>query len=157
MGKLITGQAATYVEELWINTDERYEIRCITQDVERIVAESGIHDGLVLVNPMHITASCYVNDLEHGLHHDIMKWLDKMAPFYGRDGHDGEEYHHHRTGEDNGDAHLKRQLLGQQVTMPVRNGTLHLGTWEQIHYAEFDGCRDKRILVKVFGVLASNP
>ena len=75
MGKLITGQAATYVEELWINTDERYEIRCITQDVQRIVAESGIQDGLVLVNPMHITASCYVNDLERGLHHDIMKWL----------------------------------------------------------------------------------
>jgi secondary thiamine-phosphate synthase enzyme len=153
MGELITGQAATYVEELWINTDERYEIRCITEDVERIVAESGIHDGLVLVNPMHITASCYVNDLEHGLHHDIMKWLDKIAPFYGRDGREGEEYHHHRTGEDNGDAHLKRQLLGQQVTMPVQNGKLHLGTWEQIHYAEFDGCRDKRILVKVFGIL----
>ena len=129
MGELITGHAATYVEELWINTDERYE--------------------------MNITASCYVNDLEHGLHHDIMKWLDKVAPFYGRDGREGEEYHHHRTGEDNGDAHLKRQLLGQQVTMPVRNGQLHLGTWEQIHYAEFDGCREKRILVKVFGILAT--
>ena len=75
---------------------------------------------------MHITASCYVNDLEYGLHHDIMKWLEKVAPFYGVDGDDGEEYHHHRTGEDNGDAHLKRQLLGQQVTMPVRNGRLHL-------------------------------
>ena len=154
MGKLIIGQAATYVEELWINTDERYEIRCITQDVERVVAESGIDDGLVLVNPMHITASCYVNDLEQGLHHDIMKWLEKIAPFYGQNGREGEEYQHHRTGEDNGDAHLKRQLLGQQVTMPVRDGALHLGTWEQIHYAEFDGMRNKRILVKVVGIIA---
>ena len=151
MGTLVTGTAATYVEELHINTDKRYEIICITRDVERVVAESGIVDGLVLVNPMHITASCYVNDLEYGLHHDIMTWLEKLAPFYGSDGRQGEEYHHHRTGEDNGDAHLKRQLLGQQVTMPVRDGRLHLGTWEQIHYAEFDGQRNKRILVKVVG------
>ena len=152
MGTLITGQAATYVEEIWVKTTERYEIRCITNEVQRIVHESGIKDGLVLVNPMHITASCYVNDLERGLHHDIMKWLEKIAPYHGQDGATGEEYHHHRTGEDNGDAHLKRQLLGQQVTMPVRDCALHLGTWEQIHYAEFDGCRDKRILVKVMGV-----
>ena len=153
MGKLITGQAATYVEEMHIHTKERYQIICITQDVQKIISESGIKDGLVLVNPMHITASCYVNDLEYGLHHDIMKWLEKLAPFYGVDGRGGEEYHHHRTGEDNGDAHLKRQLLGQQVTMPVKNGQLHLGTWEQIHYAEFDGQRNKRILVKVIGVI----
>jgi secondary thiamine-phosphate synthase enzyme len=153
MGELLTGKAATYVEEMYIETKERYEIICITQEVERVVRASGIDDGLVLVNPMHITASCYVNDLEYGLHHDIMKWLDKIAPFYGRDGESGEEYHHHRTGEDNGDAHLKRQLLGQQVTMPVRNGSLHLGTWEQIHYAEFDGQRRKRILIKVVGII----
>ena len=153
MGELITGQAATYVEEMHIHTEERYEIMCITKDVQQIVTESGIKDGLVLVNPMHITASCYVNDLEYGLHHDIMQWLEKIAPFYGVDGRDGDEYHHHRTGEDNGDAHLKRQLLGQQVTMAVRNGRLHLGTWEQIHYAEFDGQRNKRILVKVVGVI----
>ena len=153
MGELLTGKAATYVEEMYIETKERYEIICITQEVERVVRASGIDDGLVLVNPMHITASCYVNDLEYGLHHDIMKWLDKIAPFYGRDGENGEEYHHHRTGEDNGDAHLKRQLLGQQVTMPVRNGSLHLGTWEQIHYAEFDGQRRKRILIKVVGII----
>jgi secondary thiamine-phosphate synthase enzyme len=153
MGELLTGKAATYVEEMYIETKERYEIICITQEVERIVRASGIDDGLVLVNPMHITASCYVNDLEYGLHHDIMKWLDKVAPFYGRDGESGEEYHHHHTGEDNGDAHLKRQLLGQQVTMPVRNGSLHLGTWEQIHYAEFDGQRRKRILIKVVGII----
>lgn len=153
MGQLRTGTFATYVEELTIRTSERYQIQCITQDVERIVCESGIDDGLVLVNPMHITASCYVNDLEHGLHHDIMSWLEKIAPFHGIDGREGEEYRHHRTGEDNGDAHLKRQLLGQQVTMPVRNGRLHLGTWEQIHYAEFDGQRNKRILIKVIGVM----
>ena len=153
MGELLTGKAATYVEEMYIETKQRYEIICITQEVERVVRASGIDDGLVLVNPMHITASCYVNDLEYGLHHDIMKWLDKVAPFYGRDGESGEEYHHHRTGEDNGDAHLKRQLLGQQVTMPVRNGSLHLGTWEQIHYAEFDGQRRKRILIKVVGII----
>ena len=82
MGELITGQAATYVEEMHVNTNERYEIICITKDVQRIISESGIKDGLVLVNPMHITASCYVNDLEYGLHHDIMKWLNKIAPFY---------------------------------------------------------------------------
>tara|TARA_B100001559_G_scaffold304853_1_gene294636 strand:- start:56 stop:445 length:390 start_codon:yes stop_codon:yes gene_type:complete len=125
---------------------------CITEEVEKIVDESNVIDGLVLVNPMHITASCYVNDLERGLHHDIMEWLEKVAPYHGKDGRNGPEYQHHRTGEDNGDAHLKRQLLGQQVTMPVQNGRLHLGTWEQIHYAEFDGQRPKRILVKVIGI-----
>jgi len=153
MGELVRGEAATYVEEISINTPERYQIICITDQVQRIISESGISDGIVLVNPMHITASVYVNDLEYGLHHDIMKWLEKLAPFHGQDGRGGEEYHHHRTGEDNGDAHLKRQLLGQQVTMPVRDGKLHLGTWEQIHYAEFDGRRKKRILVKVVGVI----
>ena len=147
-----TGAYATYIEEMTINTPERYQIVCITNEVERIVRESGIDDGLVLINPMHITASCYVNDLEYGLHHDIMAWLEKLAPYHGQDGEDGEEYHHHRTGEDNGDAHLKRQLLGQQVTMSVQNGRLQLGTWEQIHYAEFDGRRPKRILVKVVGL-----
>ena len=86
MGELITGQAATYVEEMHINTKKRYEILCITRDVERIVAQSGIKDGLVLVNPMHITASCYVNDLEYGLHHDIMAWLEKLAPYHGAEG-----------------------------------------------------------------------
>lgn len=152
MGKRNVGQFCTYVEELTVQTQERYQILCITEEVERIVAESKVVDGLVLVNPMHITASCYVNDLERGLHQDIMEWLEKMAPYHGKDGVDGPEYLHHRTGEDNGDAHLKRQLLGQQVTMPVQNGRLHLGTWEQIHYAEFDGQRPKRILVKVIGI-----
>ena len=153
MGELVKGESATYTEILTMNTEERYAIVCITEQVEQIVRESGIKDGLVLVNPMHITASVYVNDLEYGLHADIMDWLEKVAPFYGVEGRDGAEYRHHRTGEDNGDAHLKRQLLGQQVTMAVRNNSLDLGTWEQIHYAEFDGCRRKRIMVKVIGIL----
>lgn len=152
MGKRNVGQFCTYVEEITIHTQERYQILCITEEVERIITESNVIDGLVLVNPMHITASCYVNDLERGLHQDIMEWLEKVAPYHGKDGRNGPEYQHHRTGEDNGDAHLKRQLLGQQVTMPVQNGRLHLGTWEQIHYAEFDGQRPKRILVKVIGI-----
>ena len=151
MGELITGQAATYVEELWVETEKRYEIICITRDVQKVVSESGIRDGLVLVNPMHITASCYVNDLEYGLHYDIMKWLEKVAPFYGVDGSDGEEYHHHRTGEDNGDAHHKRQIMGREVVVAITKGSLHLGTWEQIFYGEFDGMRDKRVLVKIIG------
>ena len=153
MGELVTGKAATYVEEMWIETPNRRMITPITQDVQRIISQSGIMDGLVLVNPMHITASVYVNDLEYGLHDDIMDWLERVAPFGGPDGKEGPEYRHHMTGEDNGDAHLKRQLLGQQVTMPVREGRLHLGPWEQIHYAEFDGQRKKRILVKVVGVI----
>ena len=140
-------------EYLTFKTKTRRAFVNITPDVEKLVTKSGIKEGLCLVNAMHITASVYVNDLEYGLHHDIMKWLEKLAPFHGQDGRGGEEYHHHRTGEDNGDAHLKRQLLGQQVTMPVRDGKLHLGTWEQIHYAEFDGRRKKRILVKVVGVI----
>ena len=152
MGKRNVGQFCTYVEEITIQTQERYQILCITEQVEKIVSESNVVDGLVLVNPMHITASCYVNDLERGLHQDIMEWLEKVAPYHGKDGRNGPEYQHHRTGEDNGDAHLKRQLLGQQVTMPVQDGRLHLGTWEQIHYAEFDGQRPKRILVKVIGI-----
>jgi secondary thiamine-phosphate synthase enzyme len=152
LGKRNVGQFCTYVEEITIQTHELYQILCITEQVEKIVSESNVVDGLVLVNPMHITASCYVNDLERGLHQDIMEWLEKNAPYHGKDGSEGPEYQHHRTGEDNGDAHLKRQLLGQQVTMPVQNGRLHLGTWEQIHYAEFDGQRPKRILVKVIGI-----
>ena len=152
MGKRNVGQFCTYVEEITIQTQDRYQILCITDQVEKIISESNVVDGLVLVNPMHITASCYVNDLERGLHQDIMEWLEKIAPYHGKDGVEGPEYQHHRTGEDNGDAHLKRQLMGQQVTMPVQNGRLHLGTWEQIHYAEFDGQRPKRILVKVIGI-----
>ena len=137
MGTLVTGTAATYVEELHINTEKRYEIVCITRDVERIVA-SGIQDGLVLVNPMHITASCYVNDLEYGSHHDIMTWRE-AGTLLRRDGRQGEEYHHHCTGEDNGDAHLKDSCWVSKSRCRCAIRRLHLGTWEQIHYAEFDG------------------
>ena len=149
----VTGNYGTFTEEIWMETKERYQIEPITNKVQEIIQRSGIIDGIVLVNPMHITASVYVNDLEYGLHDDIMSTLERLAPYYGPNGRDGPEYLHHRTGEDNGDAHLRRQLLGHQVTMPISKGRLHLGPWEQIHYAEFDGRRRKRILVKVMGIL----
>ena len=149
----VTGNYGTFTEEIWVETKERYLIEPITNKVQEIIERSGIIDGIVLVNPMHITASVYVNDLEYGLHDDIMSTLERLAPYYGPNGRDGPEYLHHRTGEDNGDAHLRRQLLGHQVTMPISKGRLHLGPWEQIHYAEFDGRRRKRILVKVMGIL----
>ena len=149
----VTGNYGTFTEEIWVETKERYQIEPITHKVQEIIERSGIIDGIVLVNPMHITASVYVNDLEYGLHDDIMSTLERLAPYYGPNGRDGPEYLHHRTGEDNGDAHLRRQLLGHQVTMPISKGRLHLGPWEQIHYAEFDGRRRKRILVKVMGIL----
>ena len=146
----VTGNYGTFTEEIWMETKERYQIEPITNKVQEIIQRSGIVDGIVLVNPMHITASVYVNDLEYGLHDDIMSTLERLAPYYGPNGRDGPEYLHHRTGEDNGDAHLRRQLLGHQVTMPISKGRLHLGPWEQIHYAEFDGRRRKRILVKEY-------
>ena len=149
----VTGNYGTFTEEIWVETKERYQIEPITHKVQEIIERSGIIDGIVLVNPMHITASVYVNDLEYGLHDDIMSTLERLAPYYGPNGRDGPEYLHHRTGEDNGDAHLRRQLLGHQVTMPISKGRLHLGPWEEIHYAEFDGKRRKRILVKVMGIL----
>ncbi len=151
-GRVVRGEAACYTEVLEFTTSERRVILPITSEVERVVRESGVVDGLVLVNPMHITASIYVNDQESGLHHDLMEWLERLAPDYGLEGRSGPEYRHHLTGEDNGDAHLKRQLLGQQVVMPVSGGRLDLGPWERIHYAEFDGQRRKRVLVKVSGV-----
>ena len=149
----VIGNYGTYTEEIWMETRERYQIVPITNEVQEIISRSEIIDGIVLVNPMHITASVYVNDLEYGLHNDIMSTLEKLAPYYGPNGEKGPEYLHHRTGEDNGDAHLRRQLLGHQVTMPISKGKLHLGPWEQIHYAEFDGRRRKRILVKVMGIV----
>ncbi|MBW2983215.1 secondary thiamine-phosphate synthase enzyme YjbQ [Candidatus Woesearchaeota archaeon] len=135
---------ATHTEYLWFHTDKRVEFINITDRVEGVVRKSGVHDGLVLVNPMHITAAVYVNDAESGLIEDFQEWLEKLAP-HGRD------YRHHMTGEDNADAHLKRQLMGHQVTMPVTDGKLDLGPWEQLYYAEFDGQRKKRVLVKVVG------
>tara|TARA_B100001115_G_scaffold176976_1_gene164759 strand:+ start:522 stop:986 length:465 start_codon:yes stop_codon:yes gene_type:complete len=150
---LVSGNYGTYTEEIWMKTEKRYQIIPITNKIQEIISRSGIVDGLVLINPMHITASIFVNDFEYGLHSDIMAILNKLAPFFGPDGEMGTEYLHHRTGEDNGDAHLKRQLLGHQVNMPITNGALQLGPWEQIHYAEFDGMRKKRILVKITGII----
>ena len=133
-----------HTEYLAIETQQRYEIRDITGDVARIVAAAAVDDGIVLVSTMHITSSIFVNDHESGLWADTMAWLETLAPRKS-------DYLHHRTGEDNADAHLKRMLLGHQVTLPITRGTLDLGQWERVHYGEVDGCRRKRILVKVMG------
>ena len=117
----------------------------ITGDVEAVVAESGIREGLCLVNAMHITASVFINDDESGLHADYKEWLETLAP------HDPKRYRHNRTGEDNGDAHHKRQIMGREVVVAVTKGKLDFGPWEQIFYGEFDGKRPKRVLVKVIG------
>jgi secondary thiamine-phosphate synthase enzyme len=134
----------SHTEYLSFNTARRVEIINITPQLEAILQRSKIKEGLMLVNPMHITASIYINDAEGGLHQDILEWVERLAP-------KGPDYHHHQTGEDNGDAHLKRQLLGQQVTIAVTGGKLDFGPWEQVHYAEFDGMRKKRVLVKIIG------
>ena len=126
------------------NTKTRYDVIHITQEIADIVADSGVKEGMVLVSAMHITSGVYVNDLENGLIGDIQEWLEKLAP-------SGQPYRHHQTGEDNGDAHLKRILLGHQVIIPITEGKLDLGPWEQIFYAEFDGRRKKRVVVKVMG------
>jgi secondary thiamine-phosphate synthase enzyme len=133
-----------HTDYLTIDTAERYEIRDITPDVARIVADAAIEDGIALVSAMHITASVFVNDREPGLYSDIATWLEELAPAKP-------DYLHHRTGEDNADAHLKRMLLGHQVTLPITRGKLDLGPWERVHYGEFDGRRPKRIVVKVMG------
>ena len=135
----------SHTEYLVFETKKRREMVHITGEVEQIVARSGVRDGLCFVSPMHITAAVYVNDHESGLIEDIEKWLEKLAP-------SRPDYKHHHTGEDNGDAHLKRQLLGQQVTLAITKGQLDFGPWEQVHYAEFDGQRRKRVIVKVLGV-----
>jgi secondary thiamine-phosphate synthase enzyme len=134
----------THTDYLWFNTRQRREMIRITDQVEAIVAKSGVTDGLVLVSAMHITAGVYVNDWEEGLIEAFGEWLEKLAPA-------GLDYRHHRTGEDNGDAHLKRTLIGHQVILPITNGRLDLGPWEQVFYAEFDGRRKKRVVVKVMG------
>jgi secondary thiamine-phosphate synthase enzyme len=134
----------TYTDYLWFNTRQRREMIRITDQVAEIVAKSGVTDGIVLVSAMHITAGVYVNDWEEGLIEDFGEWLEKLAP-------SGRDYRHHRTGEDNGDAHLKRTLIGHQVMLPITNGRLDLGPWEQVFYAEFDGRRKKRVVVKVLG------
>lgn len=134
-----------HTDYVHVRTEKEMDFLNITTEVNAIIKDSGVLDGLVLINPMHITASVYVNDAENGLIEDFKVWLEKLAPRLP-------DYKHHLTGEDNADAHLKRQLMGQQVTMAITKGRLDLGTWEQIYYAEFDGRRDKRILVKVLGI-----
>lgn len=131
-------------EYLWFETATRREYLNITDQVERVVADSGVEDGMVLVSAMHITAGVYVNDAESGIIRDIDEWLEELAPF-------DPDYHHHRTGETNGDAHLKSLLIHHEVIVPITDGRLDLGTWQQIYYAEFDGQRRKRVIVKVMG------
>jgi secondary thiamine-phosphate synthase enzyme len=137
--------------EIWMNLPERRGFVNITPDVERALVASGVREGLCLVNAMHITASVFVNDDERGLHQDYERWLEKLAPFdAGSDPRQG-GYLHNRTGEDNADAHLKRQVMGREVVVAVTAGKLDLGPWEQIFYGEFDGGRRKRVLVKILG------
>ncbi|PIQ82728.1 MAG: hypothetical protein COV76_02070 [Candidatus Omnitrophica bacterium CG11_big_fil_rev_8_21_14_0_20_64_10] len=132
-------------KELWFKTAGRMEFVNITPEVQQAVTESGVQEGLVLVNAMHITASVFINDDEPGLHADFKQFLEKWAPY------DVKGYQHHRTGEDNGDAHLRRQLFGREVVVAITKGKLDFGPWEQIFYGEFDGRRRKRVLVKVIG------
>ena len=132
---------------LTLNIPSKLAFENITPQVAEAVRESGVREGLVLVNAMHITASVFVNDDERGLHSDFGKWLEKLAPFDP----DPNVYQHNRTGEDNADAHLKRQIMGREVVVAITDGRLDLGPWEQVFYGEFDGHRPKRVLVKVIG------
>ncbi len=133
-----------YREELWFETSTRRAYLNITPQVEALVKKSGVREGLVLVNAMHITASVYINDDEQGLLRDYDDFLERLAPQQAR-------YRHNETGEDNGDAHLKRQVMGREVVVAITDGKLDFGPWEQIFYGEFDGCRRKRVLVKIIG------
>lgn len=134
----------SHTEYLWFNTRNRRELVRITDTIESIVEKSGVKEGFCLVSAMHITAGIIVNDNESGLHKDIWEWLEKLAPYR-------KDYNHHLTGEDNGDAHLKRILVHHQVIIPITEGKLDLGPWEEIFYAEFDGQRRKRVVVKIIG------
>ena len=134
-----------HTDYLWFHTKKRREVIRITDEVSGIVRASGVREGLVLVSAMHITSAVYVNDWESGLIEDIQEWLEKLAPARP-------DYRHHQTGEDNADAHLKRTILGHQVVLPITAGALDLGPWEQVFYAEFDGQRRKRVVVKVLGL-----
>jgi secondary thiamine-phosphate synthase enzyme len=134
----------SYTEYLWFNTKKRREYINITREVEEAVSKSGVKEGMVLVSAMHVTAGVYVNDAESGLIQDIDEWLEKLAPY-------NPNYRHHRTGEDNGDAHLKSLLIHHEVIVPITDGHLDLGPWQQIYYAEFDGQRRKRVIIKVIG------
>ncbi len=133
-------------EELWFNTPHRRDYINITDKVQELITRSGVREGLCLVNAMHITASVYINDAESGLIHDYDDWLERLAP------HEPiSQYRHNNTGEDNADAHLKRQVMGREVVVAITDGQLDFGPWEQIYYAEFDGRRRKRVLVKIIG------
>ena len=136
----------SYRKELWFEIPARRAFVNITPDVEACLADSGIAEGLALVNAMHISASVFINDDESGLHHDYEVWLEKLAPHAPTS-----QYRHNRTGEDNADAHLKRQVMGREVVVAVTGGKLDFGPWEQIFYGEFDGGRRKRVLVKIIG------
>ena len=134
-----------FTDYLFFNTRKRREFIRITDEIAAIVSTSGVKEGMVLVSAMHITAGVFVNDWEDGLIADFQAWLEKLAPA-------GLDYRHHQTGEDNADAHLKRTIMGHQVTVPITKGLLDLGPWEQVFYAEFDGQRKKRVVVKVMGL-----
>jgi len=136
----------SYRKELWFKTPQRRGYINITSQVRDCLVASGIREGLCLVNAMHITASVFINDDEHGLHQDFEVWLEELAPHQPLS-----RYQHNRTGEDNGDAHLKRSIMGREVVMAVSGGDLDFGPWEQIFYGEFDGRRNKRVLVKIIG------
>ena len=136
----------SFHKELWFKIPDRMDFINITHEVEQTLTESGISEGLCLVNAMHITASVFINDDEPGLHRDYKSWLEKLAPHEPLS-----RYDHNLTGEDNGDAHHKRQIMGREVVIAITKGKLHFGTWEQIFYGEFDGKREKRVLVKIIG------
>lgn len=136
----------SYRQELWFDVPARRGFVNITPDVERAVSASGVREGLALINAMHITASVFINDDESGLHQDYERWLERLAPHEPVSG-----YRHNATGEDNGDAHLKRQIMGREVVVAITAGKLDFGPWEQIFYGEFDGRRRKRVLVKIIG------
>ena len=136
----------SFHKELWMEVPERMDFVNITDEVEKTLEESGIREGLCLVNAMHITASVFINDDEPGLHSDYKKWLEELAPHEPLS-----RYRHNLTGEDNGDAHHKRQVMGREVVVAITEGGLHFGPWEQIFYGEFDGRRRKRVLIKIIG------
>ncbi len=135
----------SYRKELWFETPDRMNFVNITPEIERCLAECGVQEGLVLVNAMHITSSVFINDDEGGLHHDYKVWLEKLAP------HEPVSGYRHNVGEDNADAHMKRQIMGREVVVAITEGQLDFGPWEQIFYGEFDGRRRKRALVKIIG------
>jgi secondary thiamine-phosphate synthase enzyme len=136
-----------HTEYLTLNIPSKMAFQNITPQVEQVLRRSGIQEGLLLCNSMHITSSVFINDDERGLHHDFGQWLEELAPFNASP----DVYHHNRTGEDNADAHLKRQVMGREVVVAVTKGRLDFGPWEQIFYGEFDGHRNKRVLVKIIG------